>query len=116
MRSSVFSASIVACMMWLPQSATSQTVEIREWLVPWSDSRPRDPFVDDSGRVWFVGQTGHYIANLQPATGEFSRYDLDAGTGPHNLIVAEGDSGRTVWYAGNLKSHIGRLNPETGVI
>jgi streptogramin lyase len=110
MKSSVFFASIVACMMWLPQSATSQTVEIREWLVPWSDSRPRDPFVDNSGRVWFVGQTGHY------ATGEFSRYDLDAGTGPHNLIVAEGDSGRTVWYAGNLKSHIGRLNPDTGVI
>jgi len=116
MKSSILFASIVACMMWFPRSATSQPVEIREWLVPWSDSRPRDPFVDDSGRVWFVGQTGHYIANLQPATGEFSRYDLDAGTGPHNVIVAEGDSGRTVWFAGNLKSYIGRLNPDTGAI
>jgi len=107
---------IVACLMWLPQSATSQAVDIREWQVPWSDSRPRDPFVDTSHQVWFVGQAGNYVANLQPETGEFNRFDLDAGTGPHNLIVAEDGSGSTVWYAGNLKAHIGQLDPDTGDI
>lgn len=116
MKSRVLVAGIVAFMMWLPQTATSQSIEIREWLVPWKNSRPRDPFVDSSGRVWFVGQKDHYVANLQPETGEFNRYDLEPGTGPHNLIVAENDSGRTIWYAGNLKSHIGRLNPNTGTI
>ena len=116
MRSRVIIASLITCMMWFPQSAITQTVEIREWLVPWSNSRPRDPFVDTSGRVWFVGQKGHYIASLNPETGKFERYDLDAGTGPHNLIIAESDSGSVVWYAGNLKSHIGRLDPSTGII
>ncbi len=103
-------------MAWLPQNATSQTVEIREWLVPWKNSRPRDPYVDSSGRVWFVGQKDHYIANLNPETGEFNRYDLEPGTGPHNLIVADNGSGRRIWYAGNLKAHIGQLNPDTGRI
>ncbi len=116
MRFRVLVTSIATCMMWLPQSAVSQTVEIREWLVPWSNTRPRDPYVDTSHRVWFVGQAGHYVANLQPETGEFKRYDLDPGTGPHNLIVAEDGSGSMVWYAGNLKSHIGRLDPDTGDI
>ena len=72
-------------MMWFPQSATAQTIEIREWLVPWSNSRPRDPFVDTSGRVWFVGQKEHYIGNLNPETGKFDRYDLDAGITRHAL-------------------------------
>lgn len=109
-------AGVLACLMWLPTDAGGQSVDIREWLVPWSNTRPRDPFVDSSGRVWFVGQAGHYVATLQPDTGDFTRYDLDPGTGPHNLIVAEDGSRATVWYAGNLRSHIGRLDPETGHI
>lgn len=111
---------LVACFAalagWYPSTADSQTVDIREWQVPWQHSRPRDPFVDRSGRVWFVGQAGHYVANLHPDSGDFERYDLDPGTGPHNLIVAENDSGPTIWYSGNLKSHIGQLNPDSGAV
>ncbi|MEX0976402.1 MAG: hypothetical protein WDZ50_04825 [Woeseia sp.] len=88
-------------------------VDIREWLVPWEDSRPRDPYVADDGKVWFVGQRGHYVASLDPVSGEFERYDLDLGTGPHNLIV---DDQGMVWYAGNLARHIGVLDPESGGI
>ena len=44
--------------------AQTSTVEITEWTVPWEKTRPRDPFVDAGGRVWFVGQTGNYIAHL----------------------------------------------------
>src|SRR5688572_22371114 len=88
-------------------------VAIREWTVPWEDTRPRDPAVDASGKVWFVGQTGHYIARLDPATGKFDRFELDAGTGPHNLIVG---SDGAVWFAGNRKAYIGRLEPKNGKI
>jgi virginiamycin B lyase len=116
MKFRVLVACIAALTAWFPQNAASQTVDIREWLVPWEHTVPRDPFVDRSGKVWFVGQAGHYVASLDPDSGEFKRYDLDPGTGPHNLIVADGDSGRTIWYAGNLKSHIGQLNPDTGAI
>ena len=91
----------------------AETVEITEWAVPWENTRPRDPYVDNQNRVWFVGQMGNYLAYLDPKTGEFKRYELDESTGPHNLIVDEDGS---VWYAGNRASHIGRLDPRTGEI
>jgi virginiamycin B lyase len=86
------------------------TIGIREWPVPWADTRPRDPAVDRSGGVWFVGQTGHYIARLDPASGKFERFDLDDGTGPHNLIVSPDGA---IWFAGNRKGYIGRLDART---
>jgi virginiamycin B lyase len=86
---------------------------INEWTVPWERTRPRDPYVDRQGKVWFVGQTGHYVGMLDPSTGQFRRYELDPGTGPHNLIVAPDG---IVWYSGNLTGHIGRLDPATGRI
>ena len=88
-------------------------VDVREWTVPWAQSRPRDPYVAPDGRVWFVGQRTHYVAALDPESGVFQRFDLDDGTGPHNLIV---DADGMVWYAGNRAQHIGILNPETGQI
>lgn len=91
----------------------SPPVEIQEWEVPWENSRPRDPYVGPRDRVWFVGQRSHYVAVFDPETGDFRKYDLEDGTGPHNLIV--GDDG-TVWYAGNRAAHIGKLDPETGRI
>lgn len=95
------------------EAAPLAAVEIQEWPVPYPDSRPRDPDIDANGRVWFVGQRTHYIALLDPGSGEFRRYDLGQGTGPHNLII---DQGGAVWYAGNLVAHIGRLDPATGEI
>lgn len=93
------------------ETSSGNTVPVTEWLVPWEDSRPRDPYVAADGRVWFVGQRGHYVANLQPETGEFRRYDLDIGTGPHNLVV---DENLDAWYAGNLVGHIGFLDSTSG--
>lgn len=94
-------------------SDQSFQVDIKEWKVPWDSTRPRDPYIGPQGIVWFVGQTGHYVASFNPNTYEFKRYDLEEGSGPHNLIVAEDGN---VWFAGNLKGYIGRLNPETGEI
>jgi len=87
---------------------------IKEWPVPWADTRPRDPFLDPTtNRIWFCGQAGNYIAYFVPTTGEFKKYDLPPGSGPHNLIVAK--SGM-VWYSGNLAGYIGRLDPKDGSI
>src|SRR5688572_19666410 len=88
-------------------------VGIREWDVPWKDTRPRDPAVDADGNVWFVGQTGHYIGRLDPKSGKFTRFELEAGAGPHNLIVG---NDRAIWFAGNRKGYIGRLDPASGAI
>lgn len=98
------------------QSAGGQVdrpVEITEWTVPWEKTRPRDPFVAPDGRVWFVGQTGNYVASLDAKTGEFKRFAIDSGTYPHNLIV---DRQGMIWYAGNRNGMIGKLDPATGGI
>jgi virginiamycin B lyase len=100
---------VAACVAWTGASR-ADPVEIREWAVPWKDSRPRDPYVAGDGRVWFVGQKDDYVANLQPESGDFSRYDLEPGVGPHNLLV---DAENRIWYAGNRASHIGLLDPAT---
>jgi len=103
----VFVLSITAA------SAAKSPIHITEWSVNWENTRPRDPFAVSENRVWFVGQAGHYIAYLRPQDGTFKRFDLDDGTGPHNLIV---NSGGTVWYAGNRAAHIGKVDSNTGSI
>jgi virginiamycin B lyase len=94
-------------------TASAPPVVITEWKVPWADTRPRDPYLDPQGRVWFVGQAGNYIAYLDPSSGKFKRYEIDPGTHPHNLIV---DQKGIVWYSGNTNGMIGRLDPATGKI
>lgn len=89
------------------------TVVIQEWPVPWPDTRPRDPYVETLQRVWFVGQSGNYLARLAPGSGQFSRYDLPQGAAPHNLLV---DDDGQVWYAGNGGAHIGILSPDDETI
>lgn len=89
------------------------TARVREWTVPWPDSRPRDPIADDQGRTWFVGQAGNYVARLDPATGTFTKVAIDSGTYPHNVIV---DHQGRAWYAGNRNAMIGRIYPPTGQV
>ncbi len=84
--------------------------DVKEWTVPWEGTRPRDPFVDATGRVWFVGQEGNYIAYLDPASERFERYEIDPGTHPHNLVV---DGKGMVWYTGNRNGRLVRLDPKT---
>ena len=93
------------------QTSATAPVQITEWTVPWEKTRPRDPYVDGQGRVWFVGQEGNYIAHLDPASGKFKRYEIESGTHPHNLIV---DKSGKVWFAGNRNARIGALDAETG--
>jgi len=106
--------SILFLLMWLGQaSAADVKVAITEWKVPWEKTRPRDPDVDPQGKVWFVGQRADYLARLDPTTGNFKRFELESGAGPHNNIV---DRDGFVWYAGNRAAHIGKLDPKSGKI
>jgi len=86
-------------------------LEIKEWPVPWKDSRPRDPDVAPNGVIWLVGQGGDYAARFDPSSEEFTRKVLPPGSGPHNLII---DRDGTLWIAGNRQAFIGRMNPYTG--
>jgi virginiamycin B lyase len=104
---------LLATALAAPSLGAAQKVELQEWTVPWPDTRPRDPYVDPTGRVWFVGQEGNYIAYLEPKDGTFKRFEIEPGTHPHNLIV---DRDGFVWYAGNRNARIGRLDPKTGAV
>ncbi|MBB5518872.1 Vgb family protein [Amphiplicatus metriothermophilus] len=88
-------------------------VEIREWKVPWEQSRPRDPFAESEKSVWFVGQRAGYLARLDVESGEVTKVDLPDRERPHNLIV---DEKGIVWYAGNATGVIGRYDPANGEI
>lgn len=107
-------------LVWIALFATltsvasaEETIEIKEWKVPWAETRPRDPDFVRPDLVWFVGQTGHYLATLDPQTGKFNKIDLPDQPGPHTVLV--GKTG-IAWYAGNLKGYIGRYDPKTGKI
>jgi virginiamycin B lyase len=103
-------ALFVALSLAVPASF-ADTVDIREWLVPWQASGPTDPYVDSRGRVWFVGAEGDYVGNFTQQSAGFNRYDLQRGSAPAALLVDRDDN---LWYASNKRRHIGRLSPSTG--
>ncbi|MEO1251039.1 MAG: lyase [Pseudomonadota bacterium] len=100
--------AFAAATMTQGAAGQSASVDIREWEVPYENSRPRDPFAVSGDSVWFVGQRSGYLAHLNPETGDIHKIDLKDGSGPHNLIVG---SDGVVWYAGNRTALIGRYDP-----
>jgi virginiamycin B lyase len=104
--------SAALLLTWSPPAAADGSFDLKEWPVEWG-GRTRDPHVAPDGKVWFVGQAGNYIANLDPVSGAQKRYEIEEGTNPHTLIV---DPKGTVWYAGNRNGRIGRLDPADGAI
>lgn len=94
-------------------TSAARALDPQEWSVPYgAQTRPRDPYADQQGRVWFVGQTGNYVAYRDTRTGEFRRYEIDPGTHPHNLVVEKG----MVWFTGNRNGRIVRLDPASGTL
>src|SRR3954454_18304118 len=92
-----------------PRQAAASRSEAKTWTTPFDkNARPRDPFADQHGRVWFVGQEGNYVAYLDPQTGEFKKYEIEAGTNPHDLVV---DRRGVVWFTGNRNGRIVRMDP-----
>ena len=80
----------LALLLPISMAIPTGSVDIKEWKVPFG-GHPRDPWVDAAGRVWFVGQQGHYVGQLEDKDG-------------------------TPWYTGNLVGHIGKVDPATGKI
>ena len=109
---SILALACAPVLIAQPRSATPATLPApREWTVPFgADTRPRDPYADAQGRIWFVGQNGNYIAYLDPKTNQFKRYDIEPGTNPHNLVVEKG----SVWFTGNRNNRLVKLDPASG--
>ncbi len=109
----LFAMSLIFFLPFPALSADSlNPVDIKEWKVSYG-GRSRDPFAENANSVWFVGQSGHYLARLNPQTGKFILKGLKDEPGPHNLIVG---SDGVVWYSGNLSGYIGRFDPKTSKI
>ena len=74
--------AVAVLLSWSPPvAAQADTFDLKEWPVEWG-GRTRDPAIAPDGKVWFVGQAGNYIANLDPATGAQKRYEIEEGTEP----------------------------------
>ena len=57
----------------------ADSLDIKEWQVPYERSVPRDPFAESATSIWFVGQGGGYLGNLDTDSGEFMRVPLKDG-------------------------------------
>jgi virginiamycin B lyase len=107
----LFAPGVLAAQSKAASSTTLAQFDPKEWAVPFgAETRPRDPYADGQGRVWFVGQNGNYVAYLDNKTGDFKRYEIAPGTNPHNLVVEKG----MVWFTGNRNNRIVKLDPATG--
>lgn len=92
-----------------PPAGDVAEVVITEWVVPWPNSRPRDPYAASEDKVWFVGQRDGYLAYFNPGAEEFTQIMLPEGSGPHNIIA---DADGNAWFAGNVMGYIGLLKPD----
>ena len=107
----VLAPAVLAAQAQPTDASLAARHDPKEWDVPFgADTRPRDPYADAQGRVWFVGQSGNYVAYRHSRTGEFKRYEIEPGTNPHNLVVEKG----MVWFTGNRNNRIVRLDPASG--
>lgn len=93
--------------------AQDGALEPKEWTVPWERTRPRDPIMDQAGRVWFVGQVGNYVAYLDAKSGQFKQYQIEAGTNPHNINIDERGG---VWFTGNRNGKLYSIDPASGTL
>lgn len=104
-----FVLSLVAAAPLGAGAQVSQEVEINQQEVPFARGRSRDAFVAPDGKVWFVGQTGNYLAVFDPGTKEFRQHAIPDRTLPHtNIVTPDG----IVWLAGNGNGTIVRFDPK----
>ena len=86
--------------------------DAKTWATPYgAAARVRDPYAAPDGKIWFVGQEGNFVANLDQQTGAFKQFKIADGTNPHDLVV---DTHGTVWFTGNRNGRIVKLDPATG--
>ena len=94
-------------------SGTTQ-VDIQEWEVPTTGTRPHDPLLARDGSLWYTGQFSNHIGRLDRATGQIREFRLKHPTsGPHGLVE---DANGHIWFTANNAGYIGELDPATGEV
>ena len=88
-------------------------VSFKEWKTPTLGQRSRDPVQAADGTIWWAGQWGNLIGQINPATGAMKEYMLPANAKPHTVTP---DSKGNIWYTGNVNGTVGYLDPTTGKI
>lgn len=88
----------------------SVQIAFKEWQTPTRGQRSRDPIQAPDGTIWWAGQWGNVIGQINPATGEMKEYPLPANAMPHTVTL---DNKGNVWYTGNMNGTIGYLDPKT---
>src|SRR5262249_33749726 len=106
------SAFVLSLALAMPLAASGKhgEVAIKEWPVPWANTHPSDPHVQSPERVWFVSESGNYLASFNPQTQRFSKLELSDEPAPRALVVAAGAKGM-VWYTSSAHEYIGRYDP-----
>jgi virginiamycin B lyase len=105
--------ALLTSLIAQPATASVPAPTIKEWQVPWENTRPRDPIVARNGEVWFVGQVGNYVGVLTPDSGKFRRFELPQNTLPHNIILGPQSD---LWLAGNGNGTVLRMDPHSGKV
>lgn len=86
-------------------------VSFQAWRTRQLGQRPRDPVQAPDGSIWYVGQQGNTIGQIDPRTSEVREWPLPAEALPHSVNI---DAQGGVWYMGNGNGTIGRFDPATG--
>jgi virginiamycin B lyase len=88
-------------------------ISLKEWVMPQLGQRSRDPVQAQDGLIWYAGQFGNLVGNIDPATGAIKEYELPASSKPHTVEI---DAKGNIWYTGNANGTLGYLDPKTGKI
>ena len=85
---------------------------IKAWPLPREAARANlnTPTLDNSGRVWFTGQSGIY-GRLDPAQGDVRVWRAPRGAGPYGMTTTpDGD----VWFASLAGNYIAQVDTSSG--
>lgn len=88
--------------------------QVREYMMPMAQDLPHDVAVDADGKVVITGMFSHQMYRLDPASGDWTMYDI--GMYPHSIGV---DRAGRVWFNGHFTrdpEQLGFVDPASGAI
>ena len=98
----------------LQANADSDSITVKEWNIPTSDSAPHDIVVGVNGMVWFTEFSSNKIGMFNPNTEEFKEFSIPTPSSrPHGLVS---DIHGNIWFTEVGAAKIGKLDPQTGTI
>jgi len=82
---------------------------MKEFALP-PEARPHSIVPDEDGNIWYTGNSNGTIGKLDPATGEITEYETQAGD-PHTAIFHPNGF---LYFTAQRAGMLGRLDPQTG--